>query len=66
MMLWPVEHVSSLFFQIGADLEKKWGHVFNWSEVHLYQSNFLQNAYFRNIYMILVIENSHWFFDFGT
>ena len=32
MNLWPVEH---FFVQ-----------VFNWSEVHLYQSNFLQNPYF--------------------
>ena len=25
--------------------------VFNWSEVHLYQSNFLQNPYFRHLYL---------------
>ena len=30
-----------------ADLEKKQGKkVFNWSEVHFYRSNFLQNPYF--------------------
>jgi hypothetical protein len=40
MNLWPVEHFFS------ADPAKKWGKkVFNWSEVHLYWSNFLQNPY---------------------
>ena len=40
--------LSSLFFQISADLEKKVRTKgFNWSEVHLYWNNFLQNPYFN-------------------
>ena len=53
MNLWPVEHLFPPFFQISTDLEK----VFNWSEVHLYRSNFLQSPYFNN-------ENSGFFFWF--
>ena len=30
-----------------ANQSKVWKKVFNWSEVHLYRSNFLQNPYFR-------------------
>ena len=36
MKFWPVDHWSS------QKVKKK---VFNWSEVHLYQSNFFQNPY---------------------
>ena len=33
-----------LKYDCGQKVRKK---VFNWSEVHLYQSNFLQNPYFN-------------------
>ena len=35
--------MSSVFFHISTDLEKTKDKVFNWSEVHFYWSNFLQN-----------------------
>ena len=43
MNLWPVEH----FFPDRHWSGKK---VFNWSEVHLYRSNFLQNPYFNTLW----------------
>ena len=43
MNLWPVEpFCPHFFFQISADLEKKWG-----EKGLTGQSNFLQNPYFR-------------------
>ena len=48
--------LSSLFFQISTDQhwsgKKVKTKVFNWSEVHLYRSNFLQNPYFRFLHAI--------------
>ena len=51
MSLCPVEHFFPHFLARSALIwpkreEKK---VFNWSEVHLYWSNFLQNPYFSLI-----------------
>ena len=47
MNLWPVEH--------STDPAKKWGKkVFNWSEVHLYRSNFLQNPYFNQDFIMQI------------
>ena len=47
MNLWPVGTLFSSLFdwsqQTSQKVRKK---VFNWSEVHLYRSNFLQNPYF--------------------
>ena len=34
--------------------------LFNWSEVHLYQSNFLQNPYFRELSQITFLAGSMW------
>ena len=48
---WTSDHLNTFFFKIGKEqvslpiLRKK---VFNWSEVHLYRSNFLQNPYFSS------------------
>ena len=45
MNLWPVEHFCFPFW-----IWKKGGtKVFNWSEVHFYRSNFLQNPYFTTL-----------------
>ena len=51
MNLWPVQHFCLHFFSRSALIwcwsgKKVKTKVFNWSEVHLYQSNFLQNSYF--------------------
>ena len=49
MRLWPVEHFWLTFFPDQHWLEKSEPKVFNWSEVHFYQSNFLQNPYFSSL-----------------
>ena len=51
MNLWPVEHFFPHFLTgllcTQSKPVKKWGKkVFNWSEVHFYQCDFLQNPYF--------------------
>ena len=46
--------LSSLFSKISTDQhwsgKKVRTKVFNWSEVHLYRSNFLQNPYFNTLW----------------
>ena len=51
MNLWPVEHFCSPFFFSDQHWsgKKRGTKVFNWSEVHFYRSNFLQNPYFKEI-----------------
>ena len=51
MNLWPVEHFFPHFLDRFAvcsskPVQKVRKKVFNWSEVHLYWSNFLQDPYF--------------------
>ena len=44
--LWPVEHFFPHFLTgLLCDQSKGEEKVFNWSELHLYRSNFLQNPY---------------------
>ena len=30
--------------------------MFNWSEVHLYRSNFLQNPYFSSVFQVIILS----------
>ena len=48
MNLWPVEPFCPHFFSRSVLIWKKVRtNGFNWSEIHLYGSNFLQNPYFK-------------------
>ena len=46
MNLWPVEHLSPVFFQISADLEKKTGD----KSVQLVRGSFLLKYFLQNPY----------------
>ena len=51
MNLWPVEYFFPHFLTgLLCDQSKSEEKVFNWSEVHLYQSNILQNPYFNTYF----------------
>ena len=49
MKLWPVEHFWLTFFQISADLEKKWAKSVQLVRVSFFLIDFLQNPYFESL-----------------
>ena len=63
MNLWPVEHFCPPFFPDQCwSGKKRRTKVFNWSEVHFYRSNFLQNPYFNGVWPNFLVWSPPWLY----